>query len=114
MTISIERVGDVAVVDLGSWESTTLEAWTASEPFELLRQGKRRFVFDLRSCAYVGSGILAELVAFYRSCREVEAAAVVVATAAQSSVFELTKLDMVLEVFDSVDEAVASFDRDGA
>ncbi len=36
MTLRIEHVRDVAIVDLGSWKPTTLAAWMESEPFELL------------------------------------------------------------------------------
>jgi anti-anti-sigma factor len=113
MSLRIDYVGDVAVVDLGSWESTTLAAWRESKPYALLKQGQRHFVVDLRTCPYVGSSMIAEIVAFYWACREAGGDLTVAATQDQKALFELTTLDQVFRIFGSAEEAAASFGHHG-
>lgn len=76
----------------------------------LFEQGVYRLVIDLSSVGFVDSAGLGQLVGALKMCFHHAGNLVLVGTnEAVTDLLRLTKLDTVFKVFDSVDEAAASF-----
>jgi len=78
---------------------------------ELLAQGKKRLVLDLKGVSYIDSAGLGTLVAAYTSARssggDIKLANI---TEKFDELLNITKLLTVFSVYKSVDEALKSFD----
>lgn len=74
---------------------------------ELLAQGNRRFVLDLSRVRHMDSTGLGVLVGFQRKLTDEGLMAIAAAPRNVTSVFELTGLDRTLDMFASLDAAVA-------
>lgn len=88
------------------------------EPTRLLRErsralvgaGKRFFVLDMLGVPWLDSSGLGEVFACYKRARQIDGVVKLVLKDRSLSLFTMTQLDKVFEIFAEVDEAVSSFD----
>ena len=77
--------------------------------YKLLADGQRHFVLDLLQVPWLDSSGLGEIVASYKRARERQGVVKLVLRDRTYSMFTLTQLDRVFEIYDDVGAAVASF-----
>lgn len=110
ITIEVRKQGAVCVLDIEGevrlGQPTTL---LRQRSRELVEQGERLFVLDLLDVYWLDSSGLGEVFACFKRAREVDGAVKLVLKGKPYSLFTLTQLDRVFEIFDDTDAAVASF-----
>jgi anti-sigma B factor antagonist len=110
VTIDVRRSGRVCILDIGG-------EVRIGEPTERLRReskklvdaGERFFVLDMLDVPWLDSSGIGEVFACYKRARELDGVVKLVLKGKPYSLFTITQLDRVFEIFDSVDEAVATF-----
>lgn len=75
----------------------------------LLEHGERRFVFDLLDVSWLDSSGMGEVFACYKRARAQGAVVKLALRGKTRSMFTLTQLDQVFEIFEDTDAAVDSF-----
>lgn len=89
------------------------------EPTRLLREktqervgaGQRFFVLDMLGVPWLDSSGIGEVFGCYKRARQIGGEVKLVLRDRSLSLFVMTQLDRVFEIFPDVDEALASFDR---
>jgi anti-sigma B factor antagonist len=87
------------------------------QPTELLRrtcrehieQGETQYVFDMLDVAWLDSSGLGEVFACFKRAREAQGTVKLALRGKSYSLFTITQLDKVFEIYDNVDAAVDSF-----
>ncbi len=110
VTIDVRRSGGVCILDIGG-------EVRIGEPTERLRReskklvdaGERFFVLDMLDVPWLDSSGIGEVFACYKRARELDGVVKLVLKGKPYSLFTITQLDRVFEIFDSVDEALATF-----
>ena len=110
VTIEAIQRGDVSVLrirgEVRIGQPTTLLRDTCREA---LQQGRRQIVLDMLDVPWLDSSGLGEVFACYKRAREVQGSVKLVLRGKSYSLFTITQLDRVFEIFDDVEAAVASF-----
>lgn len=111
MTLTERRVGDVTVLDLqGRLVFDEGDAELRDRINELLTQGRRKIVVNLRDVTYIDSCGLGALIAKYVSVRQQGGNVKLLHLSSRSHrVIDISGLQNVFEVFDSEDDAITSF-----
>ncbi len=77
---------------------------------ELLDQGQRKFILDLENIEWIDSQGLGKLMSYFNTIRNAEGQLVIASPSEQIVIlFNMTKLDRTLVVFDNLESAKASF-----
>ncbi len=109
--IEVEKHGEVCVLGFSGevriGQATTLLRQVSKD---LLARGERRFVLNLLDVSWLDSSGIGEVFAVFKRAREVGGAVKLVLRGKSYSLFTITQLDRVFEIFDDVQAAVASFD----
>jgi anti-sigma B factor antagonist len=116
LTVSERYRRDVVVVDLEG-KVTTGEPITQIKQVtrRLVADGSRRVLLNLEKVTYTDSSGLGEIIACYSILREHEGMLKLVQVPPRVlELLRITKLDTVVEIFDSEDEGVDSFDNDAS
>jgi anti-sigma B factor antagonist len=110
MRIDVRREGPVVILEVTGevriGEAANLLRATSRD---LLDAGSRQFVFDLRRVPWLDSSGLGEVFACYKRARERQGDVKLVLAGKPCSLFTITQLDRIFEIFDNPDDAVASF-----
>ena len=76
---------------------------------ELIEAGKRFFVLDMLRVPWLDSSGIGEVFACYKRARELDGVVKLVLRDKSYSLFTMTQLDKVFEIYQDVDQAVNSF-----
>ena len=110
MQITEKTIDQATVLTLTGDLDSFSSAYLKEHIGRLFEQGVYKIVIDLSSVGFVDSAGLGQLVGALKMCFHHGGNLVLVgANEAVTDLLRLTKLDTVFKVFDSVDEAVASF-----
>ena len=110
MTIDVRKEGDICILEISgevAYGKPTAKLRARSK--ELLVAGERRFVLDMRDVPWLDSSGLGEVFAAYKRAREVQGEVKLVLKGKSYSLFTITQLDKVFEIFGTAEEAIASF-----
>ncbi len=110
LTMDVRKHGDVCVIDIGGEVrigEPTDQLRRKSK--ELVNSGERSFVLDMLDVPWLDSSGIGEVFACYKRARELEGVVKLVLKGKSYSLFTITQLDSVFEIFDNVEEAIASF-----
>jgi len=115
MTIHVRDEGEICIIEL------TGEV-KLGEPTRLLREksrerveaGTRFFVLDMLRVPWLDSSGIGEVFACYKRARQNDGIVKLVLKDRSLSLFTMTQLDRVFEIYGDVDRAVASFDAAGS
>lgn len=110
--MSIKEVGDVKVISLEDTERATVEVAEDFRRalFDMVEDGAKKLVVDMKEQKFVDSSFLGALVAGLRKAvAEGGSLKLVGLQPSVRSMFDLTRLSKVFEIFESEEEAVASF-----
>lgn len=113
MHLNRREVGRVAVLDLsGRLLSTDGASALAEAVNEMVDSGHTDIVLNLSKVDYLDSGALGEIVASHLAARKAGGAMKLAqATVRTNDLLQATRLVSVLEVFDTEEQALASFDE---
>ena len=108
--IDVRKSGDVCILDI-TGEVRIGHPTTAlrEKSKELIEQGERFFVIDMLGVPWLDSSGLGEVFACFKRARERQGVVKLVLRGKSYSLFTITQLDKVFEIFDDAEQAVASF-----
>ena len=108
--IVVEKQGTVCVFritgEVRIGQPTALLRQTCREKIEA---GERNFVLDMLEVPWLDSSGLGEVFACFKRAREAQGAVKLVLRGKSYSLFTITQLDKVFEIFDDADAAIASY-----
>ena len=110
VTVDVRRHGDVCILDIGG-ELRIGEATDKlrQQSKKLVDTGERFFVLDMLDVPWLDSSGIGEVFACYKRARELGGVVKLVLKGKSYSLFTITRLDSVFEIFDTAEEAIASF-----
>ena len=79
--------------------------------FELIDGGKRELIIDLTACKTIDSSFLGTLIAVLKKVTAVEGKLVLACCNEVYRLFVMTKMDRAFEIFNSLDDAIISFNK---
>lgn len=103
---------DIRIVFINLVKATLNESKTLLNLLtDLIRQGEKKIVVDLRMCNIVDSTFLGSLVKSHKSIKDKEGEIVLIyETEQQSTLFMITYMDKVFKTFKNIDEAINYFE----
>lgn len=108
--IEVEQRGEICILrmhgEIRIGQPTTLLRDMCREQ---IGQGRRNFVFDMLDVPWLDSSGLGEVFACFKRAREIHGEVKLVLRGKSYSLFTITQLDKVFEIFDDAEAAVASF-----
>jgi anti-anti-sigma factor len=112
MPIYIEMIEDVAIVLVDLERATVIDATDFNDRIQFeLNKGSDKFIFDLNTCNFIDSTFLAALVASYKKIVEKKGQLKIVGfKPAVQSMFELTRLSRIFDIYNDEQKALMSFD----
>ena len=112
LTIEVHKVGDICVLDIsGELRIGKPAVVLRNKSRELIEQGETHFVMNMLKVPWLDSSGLGEVFACFKRAREKQGEVKLVLRGKSYSLFTITQLDKVFEIFDDSDAAVASFGR---
>ncbi|MCI0512392.1 STAS domain-containing protein [candidate division KSB1 bacterium] len=115
--LSVEQTGvkhDISVIKVGGYIDTTTSAELENALETLLRNGTINIIIDLQDVDYISSAGWGIFISEIKGIREKGGDLKLVRMIPDVyEVFELLEFHYILKAFDSIDEAVADFDRTG-
>jgi anti-sigma B factor antagonist len=109
VTIEVRKSGTTCIVEInGEVRIGQPTQVLRRKSKELIERGERVFVLDMLGVPWLDSSGLGEVFACYKRAREVDGVVKLVLRGKSYSMFTITHLDKVFEIFDDVDAAVAS------
>jgi anti-sigma B factor antagonist len=110
VTIDVRKSGEVCILDIkGEMRIGQPTVLLRQKCRELIEQGEREFVLDMLDVPWLDSSGLGEVFACFKRAREIDGVVKLVLRGKSYSLFTITQLDRVFEIFDDADAAVASF-----
>lgn len=110
VTIDVRKSGKVCILDIkGEVRIGQPTVLLRQKCRELIEQGEREFVLDMLDVPWLDSSGLGEVFACFKRAREIDGVIKLVLRGKSYSLFTITQLDRVFEIFDDADAAVASF-----
>ena len=110
VTIDVRKAGKVCILDIeGEVRIGQPTVLLRAKSKELIEQGERDFVLDMLGVPWLDSSGMGEVFACYKRAREAGGAVRLVLRGKSYSLFTITRLDRVFDIFDDTESAVASF-----
>ena len=110
MTIDVRKHGEICIFEfrgeLGFGPATALLSKTSKQAIE---NGERHFLFDMRQVPWLDSSGLGEVVACHKRARAAKGVVKLVLQERSRSVFTVTHLEKMFEMFDDLEPAIESF-----
>ena len=112
MSIEVREVGSITVLDV-SGESSIMDGTALQQTIKgLLQKGKRLFILNLEGLKHLDSFGLGQMVASFISVRDHKGGIKVVhPTSAIRKLFRYTRVDSVLQVVPTIEEAVQELQK---
>jgi len=114
VTIDVRKQGDVCIFafrgELGFGPATALLGRTCKQA---IANGETCFLFDMREVPWLDSSGLGEVVACHKRARAEKGVVKLVLRERSRSLFTMTHLEKLFEIFDELEPALASFDLPG-
>ena len=111
MDVKVRKHEQVCVVDLsGELKFGQPTALLRKTSKELVARGEQFFLFNMLGVPWLDSSGIGEVVACYKRAREQKGVVKLVLRGRSRSSFTFCQLDKMFDIFDDVDEALASFD----
>ena len=111
MSIVVEKINDISVVLVDIERATVLDATDFNNRIKFeLNKGSNKFIFDLNTCDFIDSTFLAALVTSYKRIAEKGGQLKIVGfKPAVQSMFELTQLSRIFDIYSDEQDALMSF-----
>lgn len=110
ITIDVRKSGDVCILDIaGEVRIGEPTHQLRRKSRELLKAGEYNLVLDMLDVPWLDSSGIGEVFACFKRVREKGGVVKLVLRGKSYSLFTITQLDRVFEIFDDADSAIASF-----
>lgn len=111
MIVSEKIIDGIAVISVKGKLMGASETYECHDHVkDCISRGYNRIVVDLEKVEWVNSRALGMLMACFTSCRNAEGDMRLCRPSEKTkSILRITKLDTIFEIFDSIDQAVASY-----
>jgi anti-anti-sigma factor len=109
MKVKIRKKGPVSMLYIVGKLTIPREVRMREVLNDLLDAGERLFILNMTLCPYLDSAGLGETVASWQRVKDVGGRVVLVMTGKTHSLFILTGLNRVFEIYEDEEEALASF-----
>jgi len=110
MQIDVRQSGDVHILDCsGKLEFGEATAKLRSRSKELIAGGGRYFLLNLLDVPWLDSSAMGEVVAFHKRAREKRGVVRLVLNDKSRTLFTMTHLEKMFDIFDSLDPALKAF-----
>jgi anti-sigma B factor antagonist len=114
MEIEIHKRGDVCVLDIvGELRFGKPTGTLHRRTTELIDAGERFFILNLARSPWLDSSGIGEVVDFHKRARARKGVVKLVLNDHGRTLFTLTQLQKMFDIFDDLETAVASFDEPG-
>jgi len=111
VSIEVEKHGDICVLVIkGEVRIGAPTAALRAKSRELIARGEKHFVLDMLDVPWLDSSGLGEVFATFKRAREKQGVVKLVLRGKSYSLFTITQLDKVFEIFDTREDALASFE----
>jgi anti-sigma B factor antagonist len=113
--LASEKIGDIIVVRLAFNEINRDQREEIKKDLQkLIDAGERKFVIDLAKVGFISSLVIATIIFFTKAVREKNGQVKVSGLSGEAfSVFQLTQLDKILELYESEHDALESYKNVG-
>lgn len=109
-TIEVRKKGKVNILEFsGSMKTGEGDVLLREKMTQLLGAGERLFIFDMTKVPWMDSGALAEVIVCQKHVSEQEGTIKLVLSQWVHDLFIMTRLSGVFEIFEDVEDALASF-----
>ncbi|MCF6269411.1 MAG: STAS domain-containing protein [Melioribacteraceae bacterium] len=111
MPIISENINDVSIILADIKRATVINAEDFKNIVQFeLNDGNTKFIFDLKTCEFIDSTFLAAIVTSYKRIVENKGQLKIVGfKPAVRSMFELTSLSKIFDIYDNEQKALMSF-----
>jgi len=111
MSIYLEKTNDVSIVLVDLERATVIDSTNFNNRIQFeLNKGSNKFIVDLNTCIFIDSTFLAALVTSYKRIAEKNGQLKIVGfKPAVQSMFELTRLSRIFDIYSSEQKALMSF-----
>lgn len=111
MPIITENISNVSIVLADIKRATVIDAENFKNKVQLeLDNGSIKFIFDLKTCEFIDSTFLAAIVISFKKIAQNNGQLKIVGfKPAVRSMFELTSLSKIFDIYDNEQEALMSF-----
>jgi anti-sigma B factor antagonist len=109
--LSIEKIGDVTVVRFSFNEINRDQREEIKQGLQkLMDAGERKFIIDLTKVGFISSLVIATIIFFAKQVKENGGAIKISGLSSEAfSIFQLTQLDKVLDLYESESDALENF-----
>ncbi|MGB2601330.1 MAG: STAS domain-containing protein [Candidatus Omnitrophota bacterium] len=109
--LSIEKIGDVTVVRFSFNEINRDQREEIKQGLQkLMDAGERKFIIDLTKVGFISSLVIATIIFFAKQVKENGGAIKISGLSGEAfSIFQLTQLDKVLDLYESESDALENF-----
>jgi anti-sigma B factor antagonist len=111
MSILIEEIDDVSIIIADIKRATVTDTKILKETVLIeLNKGRTKFIFNLRACEFIDSTLLSAIVTSYKRIVEKKGQLKLVGVnPVGRSMFELTSLSKIFDIYDNVQKALMNF-----
>jgi len=114
MQIEVNKRGDVCILEIvGELRFGKPTGLLHVRSLELIASGEKFFVLNMKRSPWLDSSGIGEVVDFFKRARERKGVVKLVLNEKSRTLFTLSQLEKMFEIFDDLDTAVASFDEPG-
>jgi anti-sigma B factor antagonist len=108
--IEVRKHGDICIIDIsGELAFGNSIDTLRGKSRELVAAGETLFLFNMEGVPWLDSSGIGEIVACHKRARERRGVVKLVLSEKSRSLFTITNLEKMFDIFSSVDEALASF-----
>ncbi|MBS3764427.1 MAG: STAS domain-containing protein [Planctomycetes bacterium] len=110
--IYIEKQGETLVFELSGHVNELVADALSSKIDEIFENNQNKVIFDLSNVSFMGSSGLGQIMRVYRTVKDTDGYVKVVNPQPLiADLFELTKLDKLIDIFPTVDDALQTEDQ---
>ncbi|MFP4026898.1 MAG: anti-sigma factor antagonist [Candidatus Brocadiia bacterium] len=110
--IYIEKQGETLVFELSGHVNELVADALSSKIDEIFENNQNKVIFDLSNVSFMGSSALGQIMRVYRTVKDTDGYVKVVNPQPLiADLFELTKLDKLIDIFPTVDDALQTEDQ---
>ena len=111
MSILIEEIDDVSIIIADIKRATVTDTNIFKEKvLTELNKGRKKFIFNLRACEFIDSTLLSAIVTSYKRIVEKKGQLKLVGVnPVGRSMFELTSLSKIFDIYDNEQQALMNF-----
>ena len=110
--LSVENINDITIINVQLYSANLEKALPLRDYLlKMVKDDKKNFIIDLSHTEYIDSTFLGSLVFVLKKLKQVDGKIVLILgnSSKATTMFEITNMNKVFEVYENVEEALKSF-----